>query len=765
MAGMPKIHFPISCKGEGAQAFFDQAIGQLHGYWYFESERSFRQVAAINPACAMAYWGMAMANAYNEGRARTFLRKGLALRGKSDAREVMWLDALAGFYGEAIAATPSSGAKPNAAEITADQWQSRRRDYLRALEAIIEAHPNDLEAKAFLVSALWDFNGNFTQYDKGIPSLPLPSRVAVEALAREVLAKNPLHPLHHYLIHLWDGDFAARGLASAYRSGPSSPGIAHMWHMSGHIYSKLHRTQDTLWTQEASSRVDHAYMSRDDVFPDQIHNYAHNNDWLVQSYAQVGRVRDAIEQAKNLIEVPRHPRWNSTVPSTAKGAVFATAQDKRENSASFGRRRLLEVGVQFELWDELLRLRDTPYLEDLGDDAADAVARSRAMGLASYAKGRRSEGDAELARLQRMLASTWRARQKRLDEAERSARTQKLNEDQTARSIAEAVKAQAGAIKQSELAVAELQLARAIAISPKPSVTPELVESIKGLPKQRQSVLLFAAGDRDRALALAREAADGAPGDALPMASLVDLSWRAGRIDDAQEAFRRLLPRSGSLDRDVPVFARLSNVAASVGRTGDWRAPYLPDKELSAFHPPLAPMGPRFWSPPRAPDWSLPRADGKTMSLAQLRGKPTVMIFYLGSGCPHCLEQLTAFAPAAARYAAAGISLVAVSTDSVEGLKQTVSLADRAQFPFPLLSDQKQEVFKKYRAFDGFENMPLHGTFLIDGQGLIRWHDISYEPYKDVNFLLTEAKRLLKVKPRPDDRTPSPASAKAVAAR
>ena len=39
--------------------------------------------------------------------------------------------------------------------------------------------------------------------------------------------------------------------------------------------------------------------------------------------------------------------------------------------------------------------------------------------------------------------------------------------------------------------------------------------------------------------------------------------------------------------------------------------------------------------------------------------------------------------------------------------------------------------------------MALHGTFLIDEQGLVRWQDISYEPFMDHEFVLTEAQRLL----------------------
>ena len=45
-----------------------------------------------------------------------------------------------------------------------------------------------------------------------------------------------------------------------------------MWHMPGHILSRLKRYHDAAWQQEASARVDHAHMMRDRVMPDRIHN-------------------------------------------------------------------------------------------------------------------------------------------------------------------------------------------------------------------------------------------------------------------------------------------------------------------------------------------------------------------------------------------------------------------------------------------------------------------------------------------------------------
>jgi hypothetical protein len=94
------IHFPISTKSAEAQAFFNQAVGQLHGFWYFEAERSFRQVALIDPNCAMSYWGLAMANVNNPKRAREFIQKATELDASVSAREKGWITALANFYAD-----------------------------------------------------------------------------------------------------------------------------------------------------------------------------------------------------------------------------------------------------------------------------------------------------------------------------------------------------------------------------------------------------------------------------------------------------------------------------------------------------------------------------------------------------------------------------------------------------------------------------------------------------------------------------------------
>ncbi|MCA9082073.1 MAG: hypothetical protein KDA58_16040, partial [Planctomycetaceae bacterium] len=50
--GNGDVSFPATCATPEVQQFINQGVAQLHGFWYFESERSFRQAAALDPECA-----------------------------------------------------------------------------------------------------------------------------------------------------------------------------------------------------------------------------------------------------------------------------------------------------------------------------------------------------------------------------------------------------------------------------------------------------------------------------------------------------------------------------------------------------------------------------------------------------------------------------------------------------------------------------------------------------------------------------------------
>jgi peroxiredoxin len=734
MEGMPRIDFPITTQSREAQAFFNQGVGQLHGFWYFEAERSFRQVAMLETNCAMAYWGMAMANVMNERRAKEFMEKAVKLTNDLGRRELLYVDSLANFY-----LKTSSGSKGT----NATARDERHRRYVKALEQIVEEFPDDLEAKTFLTFKIWDNNGR----------IKISSHTATDALAREVLAKSPLHPVHHARIHLWNNEADRRALESAARCGQGSPGIAHMWHMPGHTYSALHRYADAAWQQEASARVDHAYMMRNRVLPDQIHNYAHNNDWLVRNLSYLGRVREAIDLAKNMVELPRHPKYNLLSRSTAAesstnaspsypGASSESAL-KRENSASFGRSRLVDLYVRWELWDDLIALAKTSYLEptDLPEEQAK---RAKALGIAYFSKGDVENGRAQIAAFEAALGAEKEMRREDMETAEAKARKEKKSDDEIKKAMTEALDAHMSKVRWMGNYLRELRLYELLAAGKKEEAEKQL-EELKDLPKEQLSRIYLQLGDKERAVKRAREAVNSGTNQVHLMANYVDILARCDKEAEAKEQFELLRALACQADLDLPIFARLKPIAESLKLKEDWRLPYKPASDIGE-RPPLDALGPFRWGPSAAPDWVLRNADDEKVGLKDYRGKPLLVIFYLGHGCVHCIEQLNLFSPVASEYQEAGISIVAVSTDSVGGLKKTLEKSKSEDgFPFPIVSDETLQVFKAYRAYDDFEKMPLHGTFLIDGAGMVRWQDISYQPFTETKFLLKESQRLLKL--------------------
>ena len=65
MEGQGQVNFSVTTAHPRVQEFINQAVAQLHTFFYFEAERSFRQAALLDPDCSMAYWGMAMVNVNN----------------------------------------------------------------------------------------------------------------------------------------------------------------------------------------------------------------------------------------------------------------------------------------------------------------------------------------------------------------------------------------------------------------------------------------------------------------------------------------------------------------------------------------------------------------------------------------------------------------------------------------------------------------------------------------------------------------------------
>lgn len=125
-----------------------------------------------------------------------------------------------------------------------------------------------------------------------------------------------------------------------------------------------------------------------------------------------------------------------------------------------------------------------------------------------------------------------------------------------------------------------------------------------------------------------------------------------------------------------------------------------------------------------APDFTLPDADGRPVSLSQFRGKNVVLVFYPLDWSPACSDQLSLYQAELDTFKKLGVELIAISVDS---LYSHGAWAAVRGITFPLLADfhPKGEVASRYqvmRQADGFSERAL---FIIDQRGIIRYKEIS----------------------------------------
>ena len=157
-----------------------------------------------------------------------------------------------------------------------------------------------------------------------------------------------------------------------------------------------------------------------------------------------------------------------------------------------------------------------------------------------------------------------------------------------------------------------------------------------------------------------------------------------------------------------------------------------------------AKLGPAQWQYPRAPHWSLEDAFGETHSFDGDRERPLLVINFLGMGCVHCMEQLQAVLPLTEEFQKAGIDIVAIGTQTPEQLRVSIGTDPaKSGYPFPVLCDPSLAQFKDWHAYDDFAETALHGTYLVDESGAVRWIDVSHLPFMDIEFLLEECSRLI----------------------
>ena len=291
-----KVSFPTSCSPD-VQADFERGVAMLHSYWFNYARKTFEGVLQRDPACAMAYWGVAMdilGNTLVGPPSRTdaqvawdTLEKARAIGAKTE-RERDWIEALSAYYRDHD-------------KVPVD---ARLRAYNSAMEQITQRYPDDYEAHVFYALTLQaSASKSDTTYANQIKSADM---------LEKLYEQNPQHPgVSHFIIHAYDyPPLADKGLQAARRYAGVAPAVPHARHMPSHIYSMV-----GLWEESIASNA-----SALEIQPD----YYHASDFSVYAHlqlAQDAKARVMIE--KSLATPDRGDRPITFVNFTARAAMPA----------------------------------------------------------------------------------------------------------------------------------------------------------------------------------------------------------------------------------------------------------------------------------------------------------------------------------------------------------------------------------------------------------------------------------------------------------
>lgn len=134
------------------------------------------------------------------------------------------------------------------------------------------------------------------------------------------------------------------------------------------------------------------------------------------------------------------------------------------------------------------------------------------------------------------------------------------------------------------------------------------------------------------------------------------------------------------------------------------------------------PQTPRLEAGDTAPAFSLPDADGNTVTLADYRGRKVIVYFYPAASTPGCTKEACDFRDNLAELNEAGLDVVGISPDKPEKLAK---FRDKENLTFPLLSDPDRSVLQAWGAY-GEKTMygktvqgVIRSTFVVDEKGTI----------------------------------------------
>lgn len=284
------VDFPISCSAR-AQAEFNRAVALLHHMTYPQALEAFEGVAASEPSCAMAHWGIAMTlfqplwptrpGPAERRRGWEAVESAMTLR-PATARESLLVEAAAEFFRE-----PESP----------DYWPRIRR-WEQAMQRAYAAFPQDAEVAAFYALA-----------HLAVAPADEISRAHADRAATILVDVHRRHPDHpgaaHYLVHANDTPGRERDLLEIVRQyETTAPRNPHALHMPTHIFTRLGDWEGVIRGNRlaAEAALEHPAGEAGEFVWDE---FPHAIEYLIYAFLQQGADDEAAKQLQRLHRTAR----------------------------------------------------------------------------------------------------------------------------------------------------------------------------------------------------------------------------------------------------------------------------------------------------------------------------------------------------------------------------------------------------------------------------------------------------------------------------
>lgn len=371
-------HHPITTASPTAQRYFDQGLRLVYAFNHDEAIRAFQEAARLDPTCAMAYWGVALALGPNinvpvdpeqERTAQEAVQKALSLSSRASEVERAYVEALSKRY----SAAPGAGRK--ALDLA----------YANAMREVSKRYPDDLDAATLFAEALmdlrpWDYWASDGQ--------PQPGTLEILSTLESVMKRNPNHPgANHYYIHALEASSQPeRALPCAERLPGLMPGAGHLVHMPAHIYMRMGRYADASESSARAAAVDRDYIEKwnpQGVYP--MMSYAHNLYFLWATLCVEGRSAEALRTARDLaamvpVEIARQGLQMEFFTLTP---LFTLARFGRWEEVLKEPRPPSDLQVTTGMWNYArgLALTATGRLDEAGKEANGVAAVATKMSI------------------------------------------------------------------------------------------------------------------------------------------------------------------------------------------------------------------------------------------------------------------------------------------------------------------------------------------------------------------------------------------------